>query len=307
MNRVPPIHLPSIEGLRAIEATSRLGSFERAALELSLTSSAVSKRVITLERLLGISLFTRKANSLELTQAGATYVEQAREVLRMLAAMHRGAHATQLKRLTVTATPTFARQILAPHLTSFAESHPQFDLELIVIAPVPDSPATGADVEIRQGRRPTSDPAVLMQDVVTPMASPKYLQSLQAPLAPSELHRVTRLNAPYESWKAWMDAAGLVCREPDTGPKFQDLGLVYEAAVNGQGVALCRPSLMGDWLNRKALLPLFNIYAEPPGSYYVLPNPMHAEAEQLISWLQVLCRRIAARNFALTKSFFSNA
>jgi hypothetical protein len=70
---------------------------------------------------------------------------------------------------------------------------------------------------------------------------------------------------------------------------------------------LCRPSLMGDWLNRKALLPLFNIYAEPPGSYYVLPNPMHAEAEQFISWLQVLCRRIAARNFALTKSFFSNA
>ena len=50
------LRLPSIDGLRAFDAASRTGSFERAADELHITASAVSKRISTLEDLLGVIL-----------------------------------------------------------------------------------------------------------------------------------------------------------------------------------------------------------------------------------------------------------
>ena len=55
------IRFPSIDGLRAFEASARLGSFERAGDELALGASAIAKRVATVEELLGTALFSRQA------------------------------------------------------------------------------------------------------------------------------------------------------------------------------------------------------------------------------------------------------
>ncbi len=305
MHSSRPIHLPSIEGLRAVEATARLCSFERAALELSLTPSAVSKRVMTLERLLGVALFTRKANSLLLTEAGTIYVDQAREVLRMLTVMHRDARLEMVQRLKVTSTPTFARQILAPHLISFSERHPDIELELIVIAPLPDAPATGADVEIRHGRIGASHGAPLMSDVITPMAAPQYIRSSPPVRSPADLRQLTWLNTPFESWTPWLQVARLDGEAPKKCPKFLDLGLTYEAAVKGQGVAMCRPSLVGDWLERGDLQPLFDIYATPPGHYYLLPGSARDSAETFMGWLRSLCNSLAERNLRIARDRFS--
>lgn len=299
-----PVHLPSIDGLRAVEATARLCSFEKAALELNLTPSAVSKRVITLERLIGVPLFHRRANSLTLSEAGSTYVAQAREVLRMLGAMHQDCGSTRLQRLKVTATPTFARQILAPNLPSFARYAPGIDLDLIVVAPLLDAPSTGADVEIRHGQGLVANALPLLHDVVTPMASPDYLRSAPPIHAPADIQQLTWLRTPLEPWAPWLQTAHIAVDEPVRGPKFSDLGLVYEAAVNGQGVTLCRPSLVGDWMARKALRPLFDIYAKPVGSYYLLPRNQDEATEAFVQWLQSLCVQLAAKNLDLARSFF---
>ena len=79
------LRFPSIDGLRAFEAAARLGSFERAADELAVTASAVSKRVATLEDLLGTPLLTRGAKALALTAAGKEYLPQVRAALELLA------------------------------------------------------------------------------------------------------------------------------------------------------------------------------------------------------------------------------
>ena len=73
------VRFPSIEGLRAFEAVARLGSCERAADELAVTASAISKRVATLEDLLGTPLFSRSLRALSLTAAGREYLEQVRK------------------------------------------------------------------------------------------------------------------------------------------------------------------------------------------------------------------------------------
>jgi len=107
------IRLPSIDGLRAVEATARLGSFERAADELNVTASAVGKRVATVEELLGAALFKRGAKALTLTATGKEYLAQVSAALGLLAAMplhQRAVQRTQRLRVT-THPPSRARSL----------------------------------------------------------------------------------------------------------------------------------------------------------------------------------------------------
>ena len=83
----PDVRFPSIDGLRAFEAAARLGSFERAADELAVTASAVSKRIAALEDLIGTPLFTRGPKALALTATGKEYLAQVGAALGLLAAV----------------------------------------------------------------------------------------------------------------------------------------------------------------------------------------------------------------------------
>src|SRR5512140_3808453 len=62
--------LPSLDLLRGFEAAARQLSFTKAAAELFLTQSAVSRQVQTLEEQLGTSLFERHHRQIHLTPAG---------------------------------------------------------------------------------------------------------------------------------------------------------------------------------------------------------------------------------------------
>lgn len=67
-------HLPSITALQCFEAVTRHLSFTRAAEELNLTQSAVSKQVAQLEELLQHLLFRRVRRRLQMTPAGDLYL-----------------------------------------------------------------------------------------------------------------------------------------------------------------------------------------------------------------------------------------
>ena len=134
------LRFPSIDGLRAFEAAERLGSFERAAEELAISASAVSKRVSTLEDLLATTLLQRSGKALALTAAGKEYLGQVRAALGLLAAMPLHQRPAQrLQRLRVTTPPTFARQILVPGLESFTRAYPGIELELLLSIPYLES------------------------------------------------------------------------------------------------------------------------------------------------------------------------
>lgn len=62
--------LPPLNTLRFFEATARHGSFARAAGELCVTAGAVSRQVKALEESLGVALFQRHAQRLEITRTG---------------------------------------------------------------------------------------------------------------------------------------------------------------------------------------------------------------------------------------------
>lgn len=302
------LRFPSINGLRAFDAAARLGSFERAADELALTASAVSKRVATVEDLLGGPLFARSAKALTLTASGREYLEQVRAALTLLAAMPQHRRQAQgLQKLRVSAPPTFARQILVPELASFSAAFPDVELEVVLSVPYLDGQAGGADIEVRHGDAAALGGRVLLHDRVLPMAAPRLLSRLPPLRTPADLARAPLLRTPIEPWSPWFRAAGLAWAEPDSGPKLVDLGLTLEAAACGLGVALARPSLARQWLGGGSLRPLFDISASPAHLYCLLPHGAGGAAPRFADWLASCCERVDAESQALLLAALSGA
>jgi LysR family transcriptional regulator, glycine cleavage system transcriptional activator len=291
--------LPSIDGLRAFEAAARLGSFERAADELAVTASAIGKRVATVEELLGTPLLLRHAKPLALTPAGREYLERVRPALDLLLGLPQHQRAAQRsERLRVVAPPTFARQILVPHLEDFAQAHPRVELEIVLSIPYLDLQSVEADVEVRHGVAADAS-AVLMLDVVLPLAAPHLLARGKVLRTPADLHGHALLRTPIEPWTPWFRAAGLDWPEPTGGAKLVDLGLTLEAAVQGQGIALARPSLARRWLESGNLVAPFALTAQPRAQYHLTAVNSAPIARDFAAWLHERCARWAAASHAL--------
>ncbi|CAL93632.1 LysR substrate-binding domain-containing protein [Azoarcus olearius] len=292
----PDVRFPSIEGLRAFEAAARLGTFERAADELSVTASAVSKRVAAVEELVGALLFSRSGKTLVPTPAGREYLEQVRAALGLLAAMPLHRRAVQrMTRLRVCAPPTFARQILVPALDGFVAEHPDVELEIVLSVPYLDAASADVDVEIRHGGPQHHGGDVLIRDVLLPMAAPALLAQTGPLTRPADLQRLRLLRTPLEPWTQWFAAAGLDWPEPARGARLVDLGLLLEAAVCGQGVALGRPSLARQWLRSGALVALFDVAPPSRTHYFLAPQPASlSETARDVraafeNWLRAVC------------------
>jgi LysR family glycine cleavage system transcriptional activator len=305
----PPadLRLPSLDGLRAFEAAARLGTFERAADELSLTASAVGKRIGALEELLGLALFQRGAKTLSLSAAGKEYLAQVRAALALLAAMPLHQRSAQRRqRLRISAPPTFAREILVPALPGFSALHPEIELEVVLSVPFLDLAGADAELEVRHGPVSAEGPAPLWRDQLLPLASPALLAAEAAPpRTPAELATLPLLRTPVEPWAPWLRAQGLDWPEPDEGPRLVDLGLTMEAARLGQGVVLARPALARQWLQRGELVPALGAgrtpLVEAPTAYQLQPGAGSGTpaAEAFAAWLRQAGARAAAEGLAL--------
>jgi LysR family transcriptional regulator, glycine cleavage system transcriptional activator len=298
------LRLPSLEGLRAFEAAARAGSFERAADELHISASAVSKRVATVEALVGAQLFTRGAKAVVLTATGQEYLAQVSGALSMLAAIPLHQRQAQgSSRLRVTVPPTFARQVLVPHLDAFSRAHGEVDIEIVLSIPHLNSPTSDpdTDVEVRyQALAGMPAAECLMADQVLPLASPLLLARLPPLRTPHDLGDAPLLRTPLQPWVPWFIAAGLRRPEPHQGPRFLDLGLTLEAAVGGQGLALGRPSLAQHWLSSGSLVAPFDLRADPSHQYGLQCHATdNAAAMHFCTWLREVCDQVVRSSHAL--------
>jgi LysR family transcriptional regulator, glycine cleavage system transcriptional activator len=287
---------PSIESLRAFEAMTRLGSYEKVAQELAVTASAVAKRIAALEALLGATLLDRSGRTLTLSAAGKEYLEQVRAVLAQLAAigLHRRAAQTA-PRLRVLTPPTFAREILVPRLKAFTDRHPTCEVEVVVAIPYLDMSVPESDVAVSfgprfasaRGKRPTNEP--LLFEPVFAVASPAFVKKHRL-RKPSDVLRAPLIRCPIEPWKPWFDAAEIASDEPIRGVKLVDLGLSLEAAASRQGVALARASIAKRWLERGDVTDLFDIRATPQSGYSLTVHRADDVALDFATWLRKICR-----------------
>lgn len=286
------IRLPSLEGLQAFEVCARHGSFERAATELDVTTSAISKRISAVEELVGAVLFYRTGGKLILTPIGSEYLDDVKVSLAQLAKITLHQRRMQrAERLRIVAPPTFARQVLVPRLSQFTRLHPDAEIEIVVSIPYLTLEAPPADVQISfdVAREPS---ARLLFEPVFPMCTPTYLRGLGELRIPTDLGRGLLLRCPLEPWQPWFVAAGISLPEPSRGPKLVDIGMTLEAAAAGMGIALGRRSLAAPWIKRGELVRAYPIQAHTMRGYCMqLSNPTRV-ATGFATWLQDICADI---------------
>ena len=264
--------IPPIQCLLTFEALARLRSVTQAAEELFVTPSAVSHRVKQLEQIIGTKLFGRADFSL--TTEGSEYLAHVREGLTTLQKFPgaAGQSANPGKRkLRLAVTPTFSRSILIPRLRQFTEAYPEIDLTLQVSIPLLDVVAEDADLMVRfgTGRYADVEHVCLMQDEVTPLASPAYVREHGPFDSPEDLEGQALLRSPLEPWRTWFAANRQEWPEPIEGSQFNDIGLMCDAAAAGMGIALVSLKLGAPWLDNGSLVRLYERNVPSPHAHYL--------------------------------------
>lgn len=123
---------PSMTALQCFEAAARHLSFTRAAEELHLTQSAVSKQVAQLEEMLCHNLFERVRQRLYLSPAGSLYLAEVHKILTQVDISSRYilTYGGETEVLRIATQPTFGDRWLVPKLKDFAALHPNIHLDV---------------------------------------------------------------------------------------------------------------------------------------------------------------------------------
>ena len=291
--------LPPLAQLEAFEAAARHLSFTRAAVELALTQSAVSRQIAALESFFGVPLFQRLHRALRLSDAGQVLQRAVREVLQQLHEVSGALRGpTRLQTVVVTTTAGFAGLWLIPRLAGFTESRPDVDVRISASNTVMNLNRDGIDVAIRydteegagtQGVR-------LFGEVVLPVCSPRLLRDARRALkAPQDLrhhcmlHMDTGPGSQLLEWPMWLRAMKIETLKPASVLHFSMYDQMIQAAVNGQGVALGRLPLLNSLLAQRKLVAPFKKSVASPRSYYVFRSDASRakpEVNQFLAWLQ---------------------
>lgn len=288
----PRRYLPSVSALLAFEACARLGSATQAATELSLTQSAISRQIKTLEGQLGVQLMARQGRRLTCTQAGTEYVREVREILGRLA--QASANATtqaQSGTLTLAILPAFGMHWLAPRLSAFAAAHPEVTVNLSTRLHPFTLGSSPFDAAIHFGHEdwPGVHFMPLMPEIVVPVCAPNMVG---APFAnPEHLrkHPLLHLETRPRAWPRWFDAVGQPC-DPPQGMMFDQFATMAQAALHGLGIALLPTFVANPYLKSGQLILASDKTTESIGSYYLVwpsdrpaPPPLVAFCDWLMT------------------------
>ena len=281
--------MPPLNPLHAFHVAARSGSFSRAAQEMGVTQSAVSRQISTLEEYLGTKLFIRESRGIELTQDGQDYVE------RISPAMDNIATATDLlltrnrsTAIRVAAYPTFAGKWLIPRLKAFGEVHRNTQIKIkTCISPV-DPDTSAFDVAIQLRPMSEVDPEfsfLLYRDVLQPFCSPAYLRQ-QRLTSPGDLLSVPLLTSHYRrlDWHHWFKGVGLPSQAIE-GDEFPSSILTYRAAQEGLGVAIGQPFLVAEEIAAGQLAPIFQPVERDYGLFVIWTRYANARVRGFIKWL----------------------
>ncbi len=269
-----PKHFPTLNALRAFEATARNLSFTRAAHEMHLTQTAISHQIKELEKLLGVQLFERRQNTIELTPVGADYLETIRPALGLIArasdrVSNKGSNTLHINCLTA-----FSVQCLLPALPTFRALHPDIDIRLTPVNAAEKAVHYDFDVGIWYGTNtvPDLDVFYLDKDVVFPVCSPTYreVHELNNPMDLSR-NTILRSLSPLieDDWPSWLKHACPTKINFSNEICFDGLLLSVHAAIQGLGVCLGRRQLVERELKSGRLVEPFDVRLSLDTGYHI--------------------------------------
>jgi LysR family glycine cleavage system transcriptional activator len=279
--------LPSLNGLRAFEATARHMSFTRAAAELNVTQTAISHQIRRLEDQLGMPLFIRGSRVLLLTREAQAYLPAVRsafdDLRRATAALRRPGHEGLL---TVSTTASLATKWLVSRVAAFQDAHPGIEIRITTSAHLVDFHREEVDMAVRYGRGswPGLSAHWLMADHIFPVCSPALLDHANPLRQPEDLahHTLLHTTVSREDWQLWLTAAGLpLSIATRRGLMFDQGFMAIQAAMEGLGVALGRTHLVETDIAAGRLVVPFDVVLPQDAGYYVVSPETTATAPKI--------------------------
>lgn len=284
--------LPPLNSLRAYECAARHMSFTLASRELNVTPAAVSHQVKVLETHLGVSLFTRLTRKLVLTEAGERLLPEVSESFANLrAAVGRIKENLPNERLTLRLGPSLAARWLSPRLHLFWQQYPAIDLCLFHSNSPVNFDREDIDLAITYGSGtwPGVVSSRLLEIDYFPVCSPKLLGTESSSAATTLLLNQTLLHdSHYDEWESWLRQADMPQISARRGIIIDDTNVLIQAALDGQGIALCSTVFVREYLDAGRLVRPFATNLKNDMAYYIVCPKAHLQrpaVQDFKAWL----------------------
>ncbi|SCZ26860.1 MULTISPECIES: LysR family transcriptional regulator [unclassified Pseudomonas] len=226
--------------LDAVLAVARRASFRQAAIDLNVSTTALSSTIAKLEASLETRLFNRTTRSVAVTEAGRIFLEQvgpALQDLRTALDAVRSHNAGPSGTLRINAFASAARAALLPLMMEFLRHHPKVHIDLVTEGRLVDIVADGFDFGVRSASLVPSDMIVIplgLPQRYAVVGTPAYFEQYGRPRTPPDLlnHRCLRVRLPNGAIFPWhFERDGEVTRLDVSGPLTLDEPSVVKAVV----------------------------------------------------------------------------
>ncbi len=296
--------MPSLKGLRALEAAARTGSFAAAAIELSVSPAAIGQLVRSLEDQVGRKLFHRVNRGIIPTEAGLEVLPRLSAAFDELKGISRHISDTNTHaRLTISAPPSIVSGWLSRQIGEFVATHGPIDLSLRSDNDPVDFDQDAIDIRMSYGRfhYRTHDTSEIVADAIFPVCAPSFMDREGPFTSPESLLETSLIHtdwgpasASFPAWRDWFYAASVPPgRRTDHGLVANSSIVAVNLAVGGLGVTLCQGLLATRLVEEGSLVPAYNL-ALPQSQPYCLTIPRRSVNRPIVAkfqdWLLGVCR-----------------
>jgi len=239
--------LPPLNALVVFEAAFRHRNFTRAADELALSQTSVSRRIRELELNLGVPLFERRRYDVLPTADGEMLADTVRHSLGELATT-----ADRLRnrgvgpgRLIIFTELSLASALVTPFVGEFQRLRPNVRLRVLTSYEPIETVREDFDIGIQYGRwaEDKFDVDAIADDAIFPVCSPEFAARLPKPLGPVEIAKQSLLhlattNRKWPDWRNFLAFFRLKEPRPDERYTFNSYQICLDVAEEGEGIAL---------------------------------------------------------------------
>jgi len=294
---------PGLTDLDAVIAIARRGSFRAAALDLGLSTTALSNAVGKLEAGLGVRLFNRTTRSVSLTDAGRMFTAQVQPALQEIHAAIEAVQshqATPSGTLRINAFATAGRELLSPLVFEFLRRFPAVHVDLVTEGRLVDIVADGFDLGVRAADLVPTDMIALplgRPQRFAVVGSPAYFASYDRPQAPADLlgRPCIRVRLPNGALYRWpFEKDGQTVQVDVTGPiTLDEASLARAAAIEGVGLGFFMEADVRDDIEAGRLIRVLDDWT-PPRAGLCLYYPGRRNPSAALKAFLDLAREIGA-------------
>ena len=296
--------MQDLNDIRCFVQVVEQGTFTAASKALGVAKSQLSFRVARLEANLGVRLIQRTTRRSHVTEIGRRYYEECRALLAAAEQAQRvidDAQGAPRGRIHVACPVMFAQLLLAPVLSAYLLEHPDVQVDLENCDHQADVVAGGYDIAFRV-RESVQDSSLVMRsfgmDPQMLLASPALLERHALPRKPKDLVRLPSVGVFGMQGRHFWRLAGprgqaqVIEHHPRVAS--DDLQVLYQAVIDGVGMAQLPAWLCREPVRRGQLVPLLSNWSLPAGNVHAVYPSRHGHTPAVRSFIEFVARHLPA-------------